>query len=108
MNIRLSAEAQKDLRAIWEYSRSNWGLQQADLYLDQILLRIGWLPSNSTLWRSRPELGKSVYSYPEQRHVIVFRRAGSVLFISRLLHQRMDPSHLIFGGLGEDYQSEDL
>jgi toxin ParE1/3/4 len=94
MNIRLSAEAQEDLRAIWQYSRSNWGLQQADLYLDQILLRMGWLPSNSGLWRPRPELGKGVYSYTEQRHVIVFRKTGHVLIISRLLHQRMDPSPL--------------
>ena len=99
MNFRLSAEAQEDLRAIWQYSRSNWGLQQADLYLDQILLRIGWLPSNPGLWRPRPELGKGVHSYPEQRHAIVFRetvfrKTVHVLVISRLLYQGMDPSPL--------------
>jgi toxin ParE1/3/4 len=102
MNIRLSAEAQHDLRAIWEYSRSKWGLPQADLYLDQVLLRISWLPSNSGLWRPRPELGKAVHSYPEQQHVIVFRKSRHVLVISRLLHQRMDPSHVIFGGLASE------
>jgi toxin ParE1/3/4 len=99
MKIRLSAEAQGDLRAVWEYSRSNWGLPQADLYLDQILLRIGWLPSNPGLWRPRPELGKGVHSYPEQQHVIVFRKSGHVLFISRVLHHGMDPSRIVFGGL---------
>jgi len=93
MNIHLSAEAQDDLRAIWEYSRSNWGVPQADLYLDQILLRIGWLPSKPGLWRPRPELGKGVHAYPEQRHVIVFRKTGQTLLIARLVHQGMDPSH---------------
>jgi plasmid stabilization system protein ParE len=102
MNIRLSAEARGDLRAVWEYSRSNWGLPQADLYLDQILLRMGWLPSNPGLWRPRPELGKGVHSYQEQRHVIFFRKTGRVLVISRLLHHGVDPSHAIFGGLGSE------
>jgi toxin ParE1/3/4 len=91
MNIRLS---------VGEYSRSNWGLPQADLYLDQILLRIAWLPSNPGLWRPRPELGKGVHAYPEQGHVIFFRKTGRALFISRVLHQGMDPSHIIFEGLG--------
>jgi len=98
MNIRLSAEAQKDLRAIWDYGRFNWGLPQADLYLDQILLRIGWLPSDPGLWRPRPELGKGVHSYPEQQHVIVFRKTRHVLCISRVPHHGMDRSRRVFGG----------
>ncbi len=102
MKIRLSAEAQGDLRDVWEYSRFNWGFPQADLYLDQILLRIGWLPSNPGLWRPRPELGKSIHSYPEQQHVIVFRKSGHVLFISRVLHHAMYPSRIIFGGSGPE------
>jgi len=98
MNIQLSAEVRGDLRAVWEYSRTNWGLPEADLYLGQILLRIGWSPSNPGLWRPRPELGKSVQSYPEQRYVIVFRKTGRNLLIARILHQGMDPSHMIFEG----------
>ena len=90
MTIRLSAEAQQDLRAVWKYSRSRWGLQQADIYLDQILLRCGWLALNPGLWRPRPELGEGVHSYPEQRHVIIFREFGEGLLISRVLHYRMD------------------
>lgn len=91
MTIRLSAEAQQDLRGVWEYSRSRWGLPQADLYLDQILLRIGWLALNPGLWRPQPELGEDVHAYPEQSHVIFFREFWDGLLISRVLHYRMNP-----------------
>jgi toxin ParE1/3/4 len=102
MNIQLSAEAQVDLRDVWEYSRSNWGLPQADLYPDQILLRIAWLPSNPGLWRPRPELGKGLHCYPEQRHVIFFRKTGHALLIARVMHQAMDPSHMDSGNSGAE------
>lgn len=91
MIIRFSLEAEEDLLEVWEFSRRQWGEEQADVYIDQILLRIGWLVGNPGLWHARPELGEGVHSYPAERHVIFFRRDENTIAIARILHGRMDP-----------------
>jgi toxin ParE1/3/4 len=85
MIIRFSPEAEEDLLSVWEFSRSQRGEKQADLYLDQILVRIGWLLDNPGLWHARPELGEGVYSYPAERHVIFFRRDKDGIAIACIL-----------------------
>ena len=94
MTYRLSARAEADLTSIWAYSASQWGVDQADCYVDALLLRLSWLPENQTLWKVRPDIAEGVYCYPEQSHVIYFRPFSSDqggLEILRVLHTRMDP-----------------
>jgi toxin ParE1/3/4 len=95
MTYRLSARAEADLTYIWVYSAGQWGIEQADRYVDALLQRLIWLSNNRSLWKDRPDIGGRLYSYPQQSHVIFFRPIGSVpemVEIVRILHGRMDPS----------------
>jgi toxin ParE1/3/4 len=96
MTYRLSARAEADLMKTWAYSAEQWGVDQADRYIDALLHRFSWLLENRTLWKTRPDIAEGIHSYPEQSHVIYFRTSdsdkGGVLEILRILHRRMDPS----------------
>jgi toxin ParE1/3/4 len=43
VTYRLSSRAEADLADIWVYSAEQWGIEQADRYLDALLSRIVWL-----------------------------------------------------------------
>jgi len=49
--------------------------------------------------RERPEIREGVYTYPEQRHVIVFWECEDGIEVLRILHERMD---LLSGVNGDD------
>lgn len=90
MIYRISRPARGDLRAIWRYSATTWGPEQADAYVDAMVSRFAWLATNRTLWRGRNDLEAGLYSYPQDRHVIIFRERNDGLDIVRVLHGRMD------------------
>ena len=84
-----------DLTDIWAYSAEQWGVDQADHYLDALLHRFFWLLENLALWKTQPDIAEGIYCYPEQSHVIYFRTLGSDksgIEILRVLHARMDPN----------------
>lgn len=95
---RLSARAEADLADIWVYSAEQWGVDQADRYIDALLSRFVWLSDHPSLWRPRADIAAGLHSYPHQRHMIYFRMsdtAGAAIEIVRMLHGRMEPdAHL--------------
>jgi toxin ParE1/3/4 len=90
MKFRLSSEAREDLVSIWEYTNKHWGIEQADLYIDALMLRFVWITENRGLWRPRPELGDGLFSCAESRHVVFFMEIQGVVNILRVLHKLMD------------------
>lgn len=95
MTYRLSTRAEADLTDIWIYSAVQWGTNQADVYVDDLLRRLVWLSANPSFWKSRPDIAEGIFSYPQQSHVIYFRQrseAAGFLEIVRVLHGRMEPS----------------
>ena len=90
MNFRISAAANEDLVSVWEYTRDQWCIEQADLYIDAFMLRFAWLTGNRRLWRSRPDLKKGVFCHVEKSHVILFSENENHIDILRVLHSRMD------------------
>ncbi len=90
MKFRISSEAREDLVSVWEYSKAHWGIEQADLYIDALMLRFVWLTRNRTLWRSRPDLKTGVFSFGEKSNVIFFRESQGDIDILRILHGQMD------------------
>ncbi|MEA3278114.1 MAG: type II toxin-antitoxin system RelE/ParE family toxin [Pseudomonadota bacterium] len=95
MTYRLSARAEADLTDIWVYSAEQWGVVQADGYVDALLSRFVWLSENPSLWKPRPDIAEGLYGYLQQSHVIYFRESDGVpetLEIVRVLHGRMEPA----------------
>jgi toxin ParE1/3/4 len=95
VKVRVTAAASGDLEQIWAFTAENWGQEQADLYIDRLILRFAWLTGNPGLWHARPEVGASIYSCVETSHVIFFSSKNAIISILRVLHSRMDPASRI-------------
>jgi len=88
--ITLSPRAKLDLSEIWDYTCSQWGVEQAEKYLREL-----W----STMVRAVSDPTKSVdigdvrRGYRKSRagsHVIFFKVTDDEIDVVRVLHQRMD------------------
>jgi toxin ParE1/3/4 len=86
----LSTEAQTDIISIREYTNTQWGRTQTELYMGQLRQRMQWLAANPNLGLRRDEVGAGYRSFTEGKHVIFYRVAGSNIEIIGIPHQRMD------------------
>lgn len=86
----LSIDADADLQDIWSYTVDTWGERQADNYivgLFQLFDRFAGFPD---MGRRRPELGKTIRSFPHQSHVVFFMPWQNEIAIVRVLHASRD------------------
>lgn len=97
--IRLSDQAEQDLLAISRWTAENFGPQQAEQYVETILLAIDAL--RSVPWpldaKARSELGAGIHTLHvarqgrKGRHFVVYRMLDqSNLDVLRFLHDSMD------------------
>lgn len=89
--LELSEPAQRDFRDILSYTLQTWGEAQFATYrerIDAALMAIA----------VKPHAGRKAYGLLVQaveRHRIYYRIEDRVIFIIRILHERMDaPRHL--------------
>lgn len=96
LRVELSAKASRDARSIQLFTVKQWGSEQAALYDEAILQALETLRSHPELGRHRKELGLDLRSYRVNSHTIFYRVIGDRLFVSRILHHRMeaDPEQL--------------
>jgi toxin ParE1/3/4 len=91
--------AENDLEEIWLYTLQEWGVEQADKYIQALLSRFIWLSENPLIGKPRPDIKPGYYSFPEGRHVIFYTLASYGIDVIGILHQSMDVSgHLEKGG----------
>jgi toxin ParE1/3/4 len=90
MNYELSQLAIDDIDSIWEYTVLNWSIKQAEKYYQSIIRTIKLICEN-------PEIGKSISEVKETHkrknigsHMILYKLQNDVIYIDRILHQRMD------------------
>jgi len=81
-----------DLSDIWFHGIERWGAAQADRYIDSITHRMNWLSQNPGAWIARTNISADMYCYHETAHTIFFKASEELLWVQRILHQRMDPS----------------
>lgn len=87
--------AREDLKGIWRYSFTEWGEEQADKYLAEIVAGIVLLKEHPEMGKSRDDLRAGYRSLRINQHVVFYLVTPSVIRIVRVLHVRMDPdSHL--------------
>lgn len=93
---QIRALAQSDLESIWLYTLEQWGVDQANIYLEAIIKRFGWLAKNPLLGKHRDEIKKGYYCFPEGMHLIFYIIKDSQIEIIGVPHQSMDiVEHLI-------------
>ena len=86
-----SYEAVKDLEEIWSYTKQIWSIEQADRYYQLILDEVTFISSNPKLGRSIDNIKSGYRATTVKSNVIYYRQIeDEVIFIVRILHQRMD------------------
>jgi toxin ParE1/3/4 len=87
---RLSPAAERDLESIWKYIRREWGLEQAERYIDLLTTAFDVLAESP---KSAPACDHIRVGYRRrtvQRHMVYFRVADYGIAIIRVLHDRMN------------------
>jgi len=93
MKVRYRPLAESDIESIAVYTRTEWGLAQAILYVTQLrdsCERQLVLPEIRRF--ARPVAGRpGVFRWRVERHVVYFRIDADGLEVVRILHERMAP-----------------
>ena len=87
---RVHERAQADLEEIWLYSVEQWGVEQADRYIENLVSRFEWLAAHPLLGKARDDIKAGYFCYPEGRHLIFYVLHDEEVEIIGVLHQRMD------------------
>jgi len=82
--------AQNDLEEIWLYTYSEWGLVQADSYLQSLISRFNWLANSPQSGKKRDDIKPGYYCFPEGMHLIFYTIHKNKINIIGIPHQRMD------------------
>ena len=90
LKLKLRPKATEDLESIFEFTYSNWGIEQATKYQDELFNSMINICKN-------PKIG-GIYYFKEggfrklniNKHLIFYRILEQEIIITRILHQRMD------------------
>jgi toxin ParE1/3/4 len=88
-DLSFTPRAEADIDAIWEYSFTNWGLDQAVRYTPEIRDICDALASGRKRGRAKT-VRRGYLSCPCGSHVIWYRDGGDRLEIIRVLHSAQD------------------
>ena len=90
LKLNITPKAESDLIGIWMYTCEEWGVGQADKYLDQMETGMKQLINH-------PSLGVNyAYVLPEYRrlqieyHAVFYQVLESEVLVIRVLHEDMD------------------
>jgi toxin ParE1/3/4 len=88
--MRFSPDAQADIDAIWDDTFLEWGIDQAETYVQQIRNSVSIVANNPLVGRDCSEIRPRYRKYPTGSHMLFYRLADNAVTVVRILHQRMD------------------
>ena len=89
MRLTFAPAAAEDIDRIWDYTAENWGVDQADKYVDDIKDVCGSLADGKKKGR-KVHARSGYFKYAVGRHYVFFRRQTAEIEVIRILHQSMD------------------
>jgi toxin ParE1/3/4 len=89
----LSQEADRDLEEIFDYTESNFGLDQAVKYVSEFEVVFRQLIGNPEMGVRRDEVKTGLRSFPKSHHIIFYRILTDHIRIVRVLHGSRDLLH---------------
>jgi toxin ParE1/3/4 len=87
---RLSPAAERDLEDIWRYTQEQWGLAQAERYVDALIAMFGALAEAPDSAPACEHIRPGYRRRGVERHVIYFRTTPYGIAVVRVLHERME------------------
>lgn len=89
-NYKLVPAAEKDLESIWRYTEQEWGIRQAENYIDQMDEAFQLVAGQPLMCRERQEFSPPVRIHHQGHHLIVYKIEIDSIKIIRVLHESMD------------------
>jgi len=86
----IRALARTDLERIWLFTFEEWGLEQADKYLNLLFSRFEWLSGNPYTGKDREDIKNGYYCFPEGMHLVFYTMTEYGIDIIGIPHQNMD------------------
>jgi toxin ParE1/3/4 len=87
---RLTPAAERDLETIWTYTRQQWGIEQANRYIDILTAAFAELAQSPKIAPACDHIRPSYRRRSVERHMIYFRITTYGIAVVRILHDRMD------------------
>jgi toxin ParE1/3/4 len=97
--VKFTDKAEADLEGIVQFTRSTWGVDQANRYIDgleQLTARLAEQPAMGVV---SADLAEGLRAFPYQSHVLYYLAERKRLTVVRVLHKRMNPA--LYRGVGE-------
>ncbi|RAU17294.1 type II toxin-antitoxin system RelE/ParE family toxin [Nitrincola tibetensis] len=96
LSLSITPKAESDLTDIWLYTCNEWGVDQADHYLDQLELGMKQLMSYPLLGVDYTHVLASYRRLQIEHHSVFYRVLESEVLVVRVLHEEMDaPKRLL-------------
>lgn len=90
LEIKFSKLAQSDIAGIYDYTVDQWGVEQADRYVDGLSDRLEQAARGQIPYPALPQWRHDGFSLSYKSHVIFFVRTEHEVVVARVLHNRMD------------------
>jgi toxin ParE1/3/4 len=88
--------ARADLEAIWFYTVGEWGVQQAESYLQVLFDYLDDLAANPRLGRERDDVKPGYRSFSQGRHTVFYLIGSDEIEVIGIVHQSADvDAHLV-------------
>jgi toxin ParE1/3/4 len=89
--FKLSVKAKSDLKEIARYTNLKWGKEQRNRYIRELDACFVFVAQNPDSGISCNEIKKGYFKHSHGSHVIFYLKSKNQhVFISRILHKRMD------------------
>ena len=92
MVLQFTEHARSDLRSIVNYTKINFGSQQAITYVTQLKEQALILTEHPGIGKRRDALIPGLRCFPFKTHVLYYVVQHEVLIVIRVLHRLMEPS----------------
>lgn len=86
----LSLAAARDIEVIFEKSITKFGLQQTEVYVENLQNCLLLLGENPGMGRTADDIRIGYRAFPHQSHVIYYQEEIDRVIVVRVLHQHMD------------------
>lgn len=92
---RLTPAAERDLERIWAHTFGQWGIEQANRYIDILTVAFAELAQSPGMAAACDDIRPGYRRRSVERHMIYFRITTYGIAIIRIVHDRMDASRRV-------------
>lgn len=96
LKLSVTPKAESDLIGIWMYTCEEWGVEQADKYLDQLEVGMKQLIDHPSLGADYAHVFPGYRRLQVEHHAVFYQVLEPEVLVVRVLHEDMDaPERLL-------------